>query len=174
MTTEQFWQLLDGTHGADDRVAALTEGLGKLSAEEIVQFRVLLDDLLQSAHQVDLWGAAHLIQGGCSEEDFAYFRDGLLASGQKTFEAAVNEPDALAELLPGKMDLADVPAFEEAPLQAWVAKTGLSADDYYSAVDFVDSGDRNVDEEGEHWDFGDPEELQERLPRLTAKYAKNS
>ena len=174
MTNEQFWPLLDATHGAEDRVAAVTEALKHLSADEIVQFRVLLDDLLQSAHQVDLWGAAHLIQGGCSEEDFVYFRDGLLALGQKTFEAAVREPDSLAELLPGKMDLTDVPAFEEAPLQAWIATTGLTADDYYSAVDFVDTGKRNVDEEGEHWDFTDPEELQDRLPRLTAKYVSNS
>lgn len=172
MTSEQFWQLLDSTHGIEDRVAALSEGLTQLPAEEIVQFRVLLDDLLQSAHLVDLWGAAHLIQGGCSEEDFAYFREGLLGLGRKTFEAAIQEPDALADLLPGKMDLTEIPAFEEAPLQAWVAKTSLTADDYYSAVDFVDSGERNVDEEGEHWDFSDPEELHERLPRLAAKYAK--
>lgn len=44
------------------------------------------------------WQAAYLINGGCSDDGFEYFRGWLLTQGREVFERAVALPDTLADL----------------------------------------------------------------------------
>ena len=50
------------------------------------------------AHDWNLWGAAYLMKGGCSDDAFDYFRGWLVAQGRRTWERALRDPDTLAEL----------------------------------------------------------------------------
>jgi hypothetical protein len=45
-----------------------------------------------------LWGAACVINGGCSDDCFDYFRAYLISRGREVFEAAVADPDSLASV----------------------------------------------------------------------------
>jgi hypothetical protein len=47
-----------------------------------------------------LWAAAYRINGDCSDDGFDYFRDWLITQGRDMFEAAVADPDALADNSP--------------------------------------------------------------------------
>jgi hypothetical protein len=55
---------------------------------------------LQRSYLAKLWAAAYLINGGCSDDGFDYFRGWLLAQGKTVFFAAIANPDSLAEVLP--------------------------------------------------------------------------
>ncbi|HKB04396.1 MAG TPA: DUF4240 domain-containing protein [Gemmataceae bacterium] len=166
----QFWHLVDSTRGQPDRAEKLSELLQQHTAEEIVQFRLLYDDLIQTANKVDLWGAAYAINGGCSDDGFYYFREALIELGRPTFESAVKEPDSLADCVrPGEV-MDGNEGLGNAPTMAWTAKTGQTEEQFYEAVDRADTrNDRGDGEEGEWWPFDDPAEVRHRLPKLAAK-----
>ena len=68
MNHDQFWQLVDTSRGLPERAEALAKLLEQLDPDEIVRFRIIYDDVIHSANKVDLWGAAHTINGGCSDD----------------------------------------------------------------------------------------------------------
>src|SRR5262249_4867117 len=45
-----------------------------------------------------LWAAAYLVNGGCSDDGFEYFRGWLIMQGRAVYERVVADPDALADL----------------------------------------------------------------------------
>jgi hypothetical protein len=114
------------------------------------------------AYTVDLWGAAYLINGGASDDGFYYFRCWLIGMGRDVYEAAVANPDSLADAVdPGTDAEAGIYA---AAHQAWMAVTGRPDTDPYPA--------RNESAvlRGEDWDFHDDDEVRRRLPRLADMY----
>lgn len=171
MNIERFWHLVDSTRGQADRAEALAQHLADHSPDEIVRFRLLYDDLIQTANTVDLRGAGHMINGGSLDEAFVEFREGLVELGRAVFEAAVEDPDSLADVATPGEPLVGAEGLGNAAAMAWVAKTGGTEEAFYEAVDVADErSDRGDPEEGEWWDFADAAEARERLPRLAARF----
>jgi hypothetical protein len=170
MDNEKFWHLVDLTRGFPERADALAKLLEQLEPAEIVRFRILYDDIIHSANMVDLWGAAHTINGGCSDEGFYYFREALIELGRPVFEAAVRDPDSLADIANPGEEMANSEGLGNAPMVAWTAKTGGTEEAFYEAVDGADTTNRGDSEEGEWWSFDKPAEVRYRLPRLAAKF----
>src|SRR6478752_2589958 len=160
MDLNQFWHLVDSTRGQPDRAAKLAELLAAHTPDDIIRFRLVYDDLMQAANRVDLWGAAHVINGGCTDDGFYYFREGLIELGRPVFEAAVKDPDSLADVTTPGERIQESEGLGNAPLMAWVAKTGGTEDAFYEAVDSADERtDRGDAEEGEWWAFSDHAEV---------------
>jgi len=116
------------------------------------------------AYTNDLWGAAYLINGGASDDGFYYFRCWLLGLGRDAYEAAVADPDSLADVVdPDDGDLHEAETYGAAR-QAWMDVAGADEDDAYpeprEPEDLV----------GDEWDFDDEDEVRRRLPRLAAMY----
>ncbi len=71
-----FWSLIAASRRgveADDQdaqVEKLEARLAKLTPEDLVGFERVFDELLQTSYRADLWGAAYLINGGCSDDGF--------------------------------------------------------------------------------------------------------
>src|SRR5262249_58406734 len=86
------------------QLAAVRKQLRKLSPEEVRDFARWLDEKLVGAYTWDLWGAAYLINGGCSDDGFHYFRAWLISRGQAVYEGAVQNPDSLAGLTDPERD----------------------------------------------------------------------
>lgn len=171
MDYELFWQLVDSTRQEPDQGDALAALLQQHTPDEIIRFRLLFDDVIQSAATVDLWGAAYTINGGCSDDGFFYFREALIGLGRDVFEAAVQDPDSLADVVTPGEQLEGDGGLEVAARIAWVAQTGGTDVEFYEAVERADdSTDRSGTEHGEWWHFDDAAELRHRLPRLAAKY----
>jgi Protein of unknown function (DUF4240) len=175
MNQNDFWRLLDATRGQPERADVLAQGLTQLNEQDIVQFRIIYDDLINVANKVDLWAAAHLINGGCTEDEFYHFREGLLELGQKIFEAAVADPDSLVSVVKPGQKLMGSQGLESSAAMAWVAKTGAEFEEaFFEAVDAADaSSTRDDADEGEWWNFNKREELEHRLPRLAEKFLKD-
>lgn len=116
MPADQFWQIIDRAARSDcdpdAHMEALRVVLRELSAEEVLSFEVAFRRYLNAAYKWDLWGAAYVVHGGCSDDGFEYFRRWLVSRGRDVYEAALADPDSLAQLdVPPGPD--DVWEFEE-------------------------------------------------------------
>jgi predicted DNA-binding WGR domain protein len=97
----KFWRLIElsrkGSGGdAYVQLENLRERLLKLAEDELRSFDRVLWDLMDVSYRADLWGAAYIINGGCSDDGFDYFRGWLILQGEKTFTEALRNPDSLA------------------------------------------------------------------------------
>lgn len=104
MPPDAFWSIIDRTIHVDDdpeaQMDALRAQLRALSLADIIAFEVAFRRYIDAGHCWDLWGAAFLIHGGCSDEGFAYFRRWLVSRGRRVYEAALADPDSLADYDP--------------------------------------------------------------------------
>ncbi len=172
MDKQTFWKLIE-TARADaepEEVAPrAAELLAGLPETEIAAAQQVLWDLLAESYRSPLWAAAYVINGGCSDDGFDYFRGWLLTQGRAAFDAALADPDSLAahpavrEAAAEGLELWD----EEALSIAWTAfetATGreLPADSFTIGYPPLDPS----------WDFDfdDEEEITARLPRLSALF----
>lgn len=103
MISADFWDLIESASkdadNADDTVARLRELLCEMSGEEIQAFDEWFWHRMDEAYTWPLWGAAYLINGGCSDDGFEYFRGWLITQGQAVFSAAVAKPESLAAVV---------------------------------------------------------------------------
>jgi len=174
MDYAHFWHLVDSTRGQPDRAERLTEVLSRHAPGEIVQFRILYDDVMHAANQVDLRGAGCTINGGSTDDDFYAFRERLIEMGRQVFESAVKDPDSLADIVTPGEPLVGSEGLDQAATAAWTAVSGLTEEAFYEAVDQADTRtDRGDAEEGEWWTFHDKAEVRHRLPRLAAKLVRD-
>lgn len=101
MGVGRFWQIIEraaeSDHDPDAHVKALRTGLLELALPEIISFEVAFRRYLNKAYTWELWGAAYVIHGGCSDDGFEYFRRWLVSRGRQVYEAALADPDSLAQ-----------------------------------------------------------------------------
>jgi hypothetical protein len=174
MTRDEFWEHIRASRRVDpeEHAERLAKRLAKLPVGEILDFDRWWDVALNQSYRWDLWGAAYVIDGGCSDDGFDYFRGWLILQGRKVFEAAVKNPDTLAGVVDpdeGFIEYQGRPGWD-----AWFAKTGTEQNDAgYDALLAAceaHSPKRLVPRMGRRWDFDDDEQVRKRLPRLAKKY----
>jgi len=164
-----FWDLiqksLEGSEGDLDAQKYLLVGsLVELQEEDILDFANTFNKYYCLSYKSDLWAAAYLINGGCSDDGFDYFRAWLISRGKAAFEAATKDADGLAEL-------DDIEEIEEAEFEdilsvgydAYKLKTGK--DDFHSLVKKISYPAIEID-----WEEDD-EILAEMLPKLSAIFS---
>jgi hypothetical protein len=102
MDHQHFWALIEAAKtstGGDceAQTAQLVAALRHGPVDEILDWDRIHAELRVESYRWDLWGAAYLINGGCSDDGFDYFRGWLLGQGQALWEAALADPDSLAD-----------------------------------------------------------------------------
>ena len=161
-----FWQLVADTRDAAGNDTGrqselLEERLSHLPPEQIVDFQRIREGLDRQAYTWDIWGAAYVIEDGCSDDCFRDFRAYLISLGPGPYEAALRDPDSLA------------PVVEDAEEGDWENADDVAPDAYESATgeDFPgDSSDLSGDPRGEPWDDEEQETLVQRYPALAARF----
>ena len=131
MERDQFWSLIAQTlpHQADQdrQLSAFQQALAELSADEIEAFERAFQAEQFRSYTWNLWGAASVLHGGCSDDGFEYFQRWLISKGRKTFEAPVDQPDDLADLLgPGDAEPCEFEEFATVAGKVWFEKTGIN------------------------------------------------
>ena len=162
MDETEFWRIIDDVHrrAGDDlqaRIDCLEGELRQRDQDAIQEFQRQYDRQIVASYRWDLWGAAHLMNGGCSDDGFRYFRDWLISEGRKTFESALHSPDSLADL--PKVELAENELFGYVALHAFEDKGGGELD--------RDMSTEGADPKGTAWE---EEDLPGLFPRLASKY----
>jgi hypothetical protein len=174
MTRDEFWSHIEASRRVDPDAhqERLAKRLSKLPVEEILDFDHWWDVAMAESYRWNLWGAAYLINGGCSDDGFDYFRGWLILQGRDVFEAAVKHPDSLCDVVEPDEEYESEgrPAWD-----AWFLATGTKQDDagYNTLLAALKKRhskkpkDRGM---GRSWDFDDDAQMRKRLPRLAAMY----
>jgi hypothetical protein len=82
-----------------DRKCELLEAeLRRLRLDEVQTFHRYFDECVDRAYTWELWAAAYIIGGGCSDDKFSDFRATLISMGRRTFERALADPESLADI----------------------------------------------------------------------------
>jgi len=165
MTLEEFWSIVDATRTGDDpyeHAEAIQTALSQRAATDILVFEQHMADLLVASYTWELWGAAYLINGGCSDDGFDYFRGWLITQGQSVFENALTDPDSLA----------DVPELEEEVECEHILYVARSAYETVTGNE-IPSVPINLPDLGDGWDFDDYAKMKLRYPKLFAKFCED-
>ena len=98
-----FWQLIAETRTAAGNDTGrqselLDERLRQLQPQAIVEFARIRERLDRRAYTWKLWGAAYVIEDGCSDDCFRDFRGYIISLGRGPYEAALRDPDSLASV----------------------------------------------------------------------------
>ncbi|MFJ2234449.1 DUF4240 domain-containing protein [Streptomyces sp. NPDC087859] len=179
MDTDEFWSIVETARSKTTEGLpfheALVDLLARRSPQDILRYQERFDALHGAVYRWDVWAAAYLIGGGCSDDSFTDFRAGLIAQGREWYERAAAVPDSLAdhaEVVGAAADFEDRTLFhEDANYCASDAYERITGDGeaFYEAwrqyaADRPET--RAETDMGEDFDFDDDDEMRRRLPRL--------
>lgn len=164
MDADRFWEL-NANLESENAAAQLRGRLSSLDPEEIESYQEHFDRAFVSAYNWDLWAAAYIIGGGCSDDGFMDFRYGLISRGRSVFEAAIGNPESLINVA-DETDAGFIPNED----------FGYVAQEVYESKANQDMPDNDIahpsDPSGVDWDFDDEQLCQEKLPKLWAKFGE--
>ncbi len=187
MNKETFWSIIEeakkraegACYGAMDRL--LTEALSALPVEEILCWQQIFQEYQRLSYKEKLWAAAYVINGGCSDDGFDYFRAWLTAQGKELFLAALAQPDCLADCEQAKEDETEFEEMLCVACDAYFKVCGMKERNYeafYSALDrhplpeheraSIAAEIRYAPDIDEEWD--EDSGLSALLPKLCAKF----
>lgn len=139
MNNDKFWELINDSkikseNDTDIQIEILVSTIAKLSEDEIYDFDRMFNRYYVDSYISELWAAAYIINGGCSDDGFDYFRGWLILQGRKVYENALNDPQSLAEVInedeAGEIEFEDILYVSS---DAYKLKTGK--DDFYDKVE---------------------------------------
>lgn len=180
MDTDHFWGVIEAAQVSATESKpfheVLTDLLAARTEQEILDYQEEFDEAQNALYRWDVWAAAYLIGGGCSDDSFMDFTAGLIAQGRDWYQQAADSPDSLA----------GHPAMTAATLRQWENPLFYEEVNYAASYAFkrVSGGDhafwdalaargkrgRPPADMGEDFDFDDEQEMHRRLPRLSAIY----
>jgi hypothetical protein len=175
MDEDRFWKIaqdsLDDSGGdLECQENSLVQSLEKLRPHEIIGFRLRTDKLLYDTYTSEMWCAGYLMNGGCSDDMFEYFRLWVISRGREVFEAAKNNPDSLVQAADSSMGQEyDFEPFWYVALTAFEKTTGR---DLY---DHIDNDKFKFSEQDRQpfdftWQEDDPESMERICPNLFRKF----
>ncbi|MET7396839.1 DUF4240 domain-containing protein [Dactylosporangium sp. NPDC005572] len=179
MDRDEFWAIVERARaGVDTRTgegaAAVAERIAshlvELGRDAAVAFDLRYDLLAAESYDWDLWGAAYLMKGGCSDDAFDYFRAWLVTQGRNAWERALRDPDTLAEL---GVDPDD--DFLECEDLLSVGAAAFDSHDDFFAATMAARAELPADTfaialRGDDFDHEDDDEVRAHYPRLAAIY----
>lgn len=157
MDINRFWAIIEPGKVDEEPAKSLRSRLQDLDPHELESFQHHFDLLVKAAYQWSLWGAAYVIEGGCSDDGFTDFRYALISRGRDVYERALVDPDVLADA-----PICGDELFGYVAMDVYETKTGRT-------MPCRTSGPRGMPG-GERWDFRDLEENRRRLPRVTERF----
>jgi len=101
MDKSQFWKLIDDANrdtASGDIAGYLSEKLADMDISDVLRWQQIFSTYLKMSYKNKLWAAAYVINGGCSDDGFDYFRCWLIAQGKDVFLGALADPDSLTKV----------------------------------------------------------------------------
>jgi len=176
MAEDQFWAIvqssLDESGGdLECQENCLVNSLERLTPEEMIGFRLRTDKLLHDSYKSEMWCAGYLINGGCSDDGFEYFRLWLISKGKIVFEDANRNPDSLIDHI--DENLGQDFEFESFWYVALTAFENTTKHQLYDYIDYdnVPFGEGKYPQFDFTWEEDNPESMERVCPRLFQKFA---
>lgn len=173
---EQFWAIVqtavdEAGDDEDEYLEVVKRELSKLSLKEMIGFRLRTDKLLYDSYTSEMWCAGYLMNGGCSDDGFEYFRLWVISRGRKVYEAAMANPDNLIDYIgdDAEMDFFEFELFWYVALEAFEEAVDAELYDYIDDENFK-TREGNYPNFEFNWEEDEPESMQKLCPRLFEKF----
>lgn len=166
----EFWNLIErAKHKAfrdvEEQAEILIEILSERPLEDIIEFGRIFEYFHALSYKSDLWAAAYIIQGGCSDDMFDYFRAWLIAQGKDVFENAMENPETLTRVISvEEAEEIDAECILYVADEAYQRKTGNNMEEFLDLQGFVKFPELEFD-----WNEED-DSLKKKFPRLYKKF----
>ena len=189
MDENGFWNFISASREKagniqDAQCDALATLLSALSIEEIESFEAHFSGAMARSYRWELWAAAYLILGGCSDDCFSYFRYWLISMGREVFEAALANPDNLAGIAwlsdedatfaewqqqaKDPIPFSEFQDFSYVAAQIWAKKTGKNFSEMPSSP--ILNATYSQGPAGDSWDDTDTAYFIHTFPQLWTKF----
>ena len=128
MSENEFWKLIDQSKAAahnnyQNQSSTLKVILVTLNAGQIEKFDNTFTALLAASYNWNLWGASYVINGGCSDDCFHYFRQYLIGQGKEKFYQTLNDPESCVNWIRSEEE-DNWEGLQYAAMEAYHQKTG--------------------------------------------------
>jgi len=171
MEESQFWTLIDlslkESTNDDTQIQFLNNALQNLPLKEIIGFRLRTDQLLYETYTSEMWCAGYILNSGCSDDGFEYFRNWVISRGEETYYRAKVNPDTLITEIKEERDMYELEDFWFVALEAFQAKTGQQLYDYIDYDNFT-TREGNYPNFTFNWNDEQPETMKVICPKLFA------
>lgn len=171
-----FWSIIDksliNTSNQDDQEHYLIKEIGKLTPKQMVGFRLRTDKLLYDTYNSEMWCAGYIMNGGCSDDGFEYFRNWIISRGKDTYYKAKQNPDNLINELSEDVEIYDFESFWYVAIEAFTKKTGKDLYDYIDDENFKTKEGQYPEFEFT-WQEENPESMEKICPKLFDKLWNN-
>ena len=162
MDENQFWKIIEVSQSNskgdyEKQQVELELELTKLVALDILKFDNRFSKHRGDAYKWELWGAAYIMNGGCSDDCFSDFRGWLIGKGKEAYYNALTNPETLIEQK-HDMDIDDWEGLSYVAMTAYEKKTESQ----------MPKGiQENFEIIGNEWEEDD---LKNKLPKLWSKW----
>ncbi len=129
------------------------------SPDEIIKFDEILLEKRKEAYRWDLWAMAYIVNAGCSDDGFEYFRAWLIGLGKNIFEQALEKPESIIQYTNPDFDAYENEQLLYAGSKAYESLTGKEMPSI--------KGYKNLEPRGIAWK---EHELPELFPNACKKY----
>ena len=187
MDKNEFWELIQKSFHESEWVTVkqmeiLVDKLSNYSQEEILKFASIYNIYSSESYKSKLWAAAYVMNGGCSDDCFDYFRGWLISRGEEPYLNALKDPDSIIDLdIAPDCDYFENETMLSVPLLAFNKNTGNdNINTYYEKFrqykldsleishiidEIVFAEDIDID-----WDEDDKDKLKSLVPKLYNQY----
>ncbi|CAM3771368.1 MULTISPECIES: DUF4240 domain-containing protein [Pseudoalteromonas] len=103
LSSSEFWQLVtveDKTAEPESVSERLKSLLSDLTDDQLIEFDKQFSICMRQSYTWELFGAAFVMAGCNDDYGFSEFRCWLISRGEAAFNAALENPDSLAECTP--------------------------------------------------------------------------
>ena len=128
MSEDDFWKLIDKSRAASNnnyqtQITSLKTILLTLDPSSIVKFDNTFTALLAASYDYKLWGASFVINGGCSDDCFHYFRQYLIGQGKEKFYKTIKDPESCVSWIKSEEE-DNWEGLQYSAMEAYKQKTG--------------------------------------------------
>ena len=164
MEEDRFWAIIANSKSAasseSELLDQLYQRLDQLPLSDVVAFNLRSNLLMAASYTSELWCAAYIMNRGCGDDGFEYFRSWLISQGRDIYTAAVESADSLVEQLDDRVEEYGFEGFLYIPYQVFTDKTQADL------LDYQDSKDLKYVEFEFNWEEDDPASMKKICPRL--------
>jgi hypothetical protein len=172
---DRYWKLVEDSlrasgYDQDDQASYLTAALGEFEPKDIIGFRLRTDKLLYDTYNSKMWCAGYIMNGGCSDDGFEYFRLWVISRGREVYENAKADPDSLIAVADVEVPegVFDFEQFQYVADEAFEKKTGRDLHDFVS--DDFTLGEGGFPEIEFDWQEEDPDSKKVICPKLFERF----
>jgi hypothetical protein len=137
LNEEVYWAIIDSslheTTNQEDQELYLVSAIEKLTPKEMIGFRLRTDKILFDSYNPELWCAAYIVNDGCSDGGFEYFRCWLISRGKEAFYSVKIDPDSLIKQVVEGKESYEFEGFWYVAMNAFKNKTG---EELFSFIDY--------------------------------------